>query len=1158
MANNNLVTQITIRAGVEGINDINRLADAIEEAGGDVGQLRQSARDLQNAWRNLSTDEQTRQLQNLSDEAERLRNIANARMTLGLDVDDRIRQEISDITQAYHQLRNSGTLSTTELGRATQAYHQRLQILESQLDQATNAQRELASSSESVKQVFHGLQGLMAGLGLTVGLSEIVQMSDEFNNLEARIKLATGEGLNFTNAMASIRQIADETQLPLTSTGELFSKLTGATKDLGLAQSEVLNITKTINQAMAVSGGSAESMDAAITQLAQGLSAGALRGDEFNSVVEQSPRLAAAMADGLGVTIGKLREMAGEGKLTAEVVIGALKSQSETIAKEFAQMPNTVSGSLTVLKNTVLGFVGDLDNQLNSSSGLAGFINSISDGIKNIDPANIEALKNALGSLGEIAHVLWTQLALTVENAQDLIDVFAGVSSANEQVSFLTRTVQGLAIATGTVADGFKAIQIVVQTVMGFVTEEVGKVVYAFSLITGKGSELANNLMNKGQEMLASAEQNALNFSSSAKAALDDAAKTNQQRLQETADKARQAYEAMANDGKASSDKLQSAFADYAQKAIQANQGVIDETLKRQLAEHKLQAVIDQTGKVTINSLAVQSNALSTTTQELDKYKDSFKTLGLDMGVFAGGLPSKIKETVDAFSDIGKVAGANVKQLAIAYQAATTAIGDNKAGQKALNTALVKAVGNSQVLAEKIKTLANEQKYATTNTQEQQKALDALGVSMSAINSQMSTSGQKMANNLKIGLVAIKEQAKGANELKAALNQALDTSIKAAQTKADFEAIKKAIIDAGLSAQVSSEQMNKINTGATGGAKAVAELSEKTTKYSSTVSDNSKKTDENTTATQRNIIAKKELKDANQQAAQSTNTLSEGSLRMAQGLAGLVSKVKQGTQELTKFGVSSEDAAKAASNIHNRIIGSHVNGFDDFLRRLKLSQNEIRQQVENFKEARSAALAMTEALSKPTAGVRELAAAQKVLERATNATVGEIKLMDKATLKGLQSQIKQVEERMRSLSDSAKQTVQDLQSELAELQGNETEVLRIKHAQKLAQLEQKTLEARAQGNQEAIAYYQKAMELQQQINAEENRQASTKASQSATQANTKDITFETHQNPASELSAKDIGDMWAKHLDGIKQEAKREARAEFIQEMQDDIKRRAR
>lgn len=298
-----------------------------------------------------------------------------------------------------------------------------------------------------------------------------------------------------------------------------------------------------------------------------------------------------------------------------------------------------------------------------------------------------------------------------------MIDVFAGVSSANEQVSFLTRTVQGLAIATGTVADGFKAIQIVVQTVMGFVTEEVGKVVYAFSLITGKGSELADSLMNKGQEMLASAEQNALNFSSSAKAALDDAAKTNQQRLQEMADKARQAYEAMANDGKASSDKLQSAFADYAQKAIQANQGVIDETLKLKLAEHKLQAVIDQTGKVTISSLATQSNALSTATQELDKYKDSFKTLGLDMGVFTGELPSKIKETVNAFSDIGKVAGANVKQLAIAYQAATTAIGDNKVGQMALDAALVKAVGNSQVLAEKIKVLANEQKYATGSTQ---------------------------------------------------------------------------------------------------------------------------------------------------------------------------------------------------------------------------------------------------------------------------------------------------------------------------------------------------------------------------------------------------------------------------------------------------------
>lgn len=162
--------------------------------------------------------------------------------------------------------------------------------------------------------------------------------------------------------------------------------------------------------------------------------------------------------------------------------------------------------------------------------------------------------------------------------------------------------------------------------------------------------------------------------------------------------------------------------------------------------------------------------------------------------------------------------------------------------------------------------------------------------------------------------------------------------------------------------------------------------------------------------------------------------------------------------------------------------------------------------------------------------------------------------MDKATLNGLQNQIKQVQDKMRSLSDSAKQTLESLQSELASLQGNDDEVRRIRHAQKLADLHAKIAEATKQQNQEALAQYQRALSLQEQINAEENRQAEVKNSTSATNL--------PESSPSSgnqnDLSAKDIGDMWQKHMEAMKQEVKTQAKAEFIKEMRDDIKRRAR
>lgn len=289
-----------------------------------------------------------------------------------------------------------------ELNQTANTANQAAKAVDDFGDKTKSAGNKADDSAKLVGNLTRGLGGLMGALGVSLGVQEVIELADEFNNLEARVRIATQSGGDFNHAMASIREIANQTSAPLSTTGELFNKLTSATKDLGYNQNQVVDLTRTISQAMAVSGGSAQSMDAAITQLAQGLSAGALRGDEFNSVVEQSPRLAQAMADGLGVSIGQLREMANNGELTAQVVGNALKSQADVIAKEFAQMPLSVSGSLTVLKNSLMSFIGEMDNELSGAEGLANFIKSIADGIANIDYSVIAGLKNSLQSLGEI------------------------------------------------------------------------------------------------------------------------------------------------------------------------------------------------------------------------------------------------------------------------------------------------------------------------------------------------------------------------------------------------------------------------------------------------------------------------------------------------------------------------------------------------------------------------------------------------------------------------------------------------------------------------------------------------------------------------------------------------------------------------------------
>src|SRR5574338_476149 len=100
----------------------------------------------------------------------------------------------------------------------------------------------------------------------------------------------------------------------------------------GSLRHRALSLTERISQALRISGASATETQSALLQFGQALASGVLRGEEFNSVVENSPRLAKALADGLNVPIGRLRKLAEEGRLTADVVVNALMSQKDKLA----------------------------------------------------------------------------------------------------------------------------------------------------------------------------------------------------------------------------------------------------------------------------------------------------------------------------------------------------------------------------------------------------------------------------------------------------------------------------------------------------------------------------------------------------------------------------------------------------------------------------------------------------------------------------------------------------------------------------------------------------------------------------------------------------------------------------------------------------------
>jgi tape measure domain-containing protein len=215
-------------------------------------------------------------------------------------------------------------------------------------------------------------------------VQEIIQIADAWNMMSARLKLATAGQREFTTAQAALFDIAQRIGVPIQETATLYGKLQQAVRMLGGEQKDALTITESISQALRLSGASATEAQSSLLQFGQALASGVLRGEEFNSVVENSPRLAQALADGLNVPIGRLRKLAEEGRLTADVVVNALMSQKDKLASEYAQLPQTVSQAFERLRNAFGQWINKLDESTGFTKKLADVLTFLANNLDTV------------------------------------------------------------------------------------------------------------------------------------------------------------------------------------------------------------------------------------------------------------------------------------------------------------------------------------------------------------------------------------------------------------------------------------------------------------------------------------------------------------------------------------------------------------------------------------------------------------------------------------------------------------------------------------------------------------------------------------------------------------------------------------------------------
>lgn len=382
-----------------------------------------------------------------------------------------IKQEANQIRLAT----NNATQGIDQLGKESTTAAVEVKKLDSELANTnvelskTNAvSNEATKGIKDLKTGYTALTSAMAALGIGASATEIARTADEFKVLEARIGLVTSKSGNFTQAFEGVKKIAIETRSNLTATAELFTRVKTATDQLGYSQERALNLTDLVNKSLIVGGGLAASNEAAIYQFNQALQSGVLRGEEFNSVMEQAPRLARALADGLDVNIGKLRAMAGEGKLTSEVIVKALESQSKALNAEFGKMPVTIGQSIENLKTAWTLYIGEADSATGASERVANAIKFVSENLDQIVSTLIlagqafiayKALNIANVFLDKAAGVKAAQVAITQETASvvantqaQLANAAATRSAAAAKTQLATNTT--VAATTATTASG--------------------------------------------------------------------------------------------------------------------------------------------------------------------------------------------------------------------------------------------------------------------------------------------------------------------------------------------------------------------------------------------------------------------------------------------------------------------------------------------------------------------------------------------------------------------------------------------------------------------------------------------------------------------------------------------------------------------------------
>ncbi|CAM6568627.1 MULTISPECIES: tape measure protein [Enterobacteriaceae] len=293
---------------------------------------------------------------------------------------------------------------------------------------ATNAAKKMDELQTNINRV---AGAIAASLVVDWGKAFLVA-ADNMSQLNARIERLTGSAATASQTMQNLMRISSATGGSLQDTAKLWETLSTALRDTGATNGQIIQLTETLQKIGRIGGSSTEEMANALRQFGQSISSGTVRAEEFNSILEQMPELARQIAAGMGVSIGELRQLMLDGKLTAEDALNAIQKQTGSVNAEFEKLPRTLSQANTALTNSFLSMIDSVNQATGASTGLVAVIDSMTAALDRLvgKAASADAQISDLNSTAEMftrRARTWSWLGLDGWEAQN--KALAGLSN---------------------------------------------------------------------------------------------------------------------------------------------------------------------------------------------------------------------------------------------------------------------------------------------------------------------------------------------------------------------------------------------------------------------------------------------------------------------------------------------------------------------------------------------------------------------------------------------------------------------------------------------------------------------------------------------------------------------------------------------------------